>query len=87
MKRTKRIEIVVEKDQVLVVRRLEQRPPEWCEACGEPSRIVTVDEAAAIRRVSAREMYQQAETALVHFVERADGRLYICLASLLTPTQ
>jgi hypothetical protein len=86
MKRTKRTEIVVEKDQVLVIRKLGRRAPEWCEACGEPSRMLTVDEAAAIRRVSARVMYQQAETAQVHFMESEDGRLFICLSSLLGRT-
>ena len=52
-KKTK-TEIVVVRDQVLVIRNLEAGGPEWCAGCGEGNRMVTVDEAAAIAQVRDR---------------------------------
>ena len=81
-KKTK-TEIVVERDQVLVIRNLEAGGPEWCSACGEEARMVTVDEAAAIAQVSARTIHHWVDDGRAHFRETAGGQLFICLNSLL----
>ena len=83
MRKKKRTEIIVERDQVLVIRNLGARDPEWCSECAEGARMVTVDEAAAITQVSARTIYRRVEGGRVHFRETADSQLFICLNSLL----
>jgi hypothetical protein len=86
MKRTKKTrttETIVERDQVLVIKRLEGRASSMCAACGNQSRMVTVDEAASIARVSARTIYRRVEESRLHFAETPEGRLLICLNSLL----
>ena len=80
--RKKRTEIIVEKDQVLVIRNLGARDPEWCSECAERARMVTVDEAAAITQVSARSIYRRVEMRTASFRETADSQLFICLNSL-----
>ena len=44
--------------------------------------MVMPDEAGAIARVSSRTIYRWVEDAKVHFLERHDGLLLICLNSL-----
>ena len=81
--RKKKTEIIVERDQVLVIRNLGARDPERCSECAERARMVTVDEAAAITQVSARTIYRRVEGGRLHFRETADSQLFICLNSLL----
>ena len=83
MKRRKKTEIIVERDQVLVIRKLEHRAPRWCAECGDQVRMVSVDEAASIAGVTARAVYRQVETGEAHFSETTDGSLLVCLNSLL----
>ena len=42
-----------------------------------------MDEAGAIARLTARAIYKQVETQQAHFMETPDGKLLICLRSLL----
>ena len=83
MKRRKKTEIIVERDQVLVIRRLNSREPRWCEECGEQAQMVSVDDAASIAGLTARAVYRQVETGQIHFSETTDGLLLVCLNSLL----
>ena len=83
MSKNKKTEIIVERDQVLVIRNLDARDAKWCSECGEGARMVTVDEAAAITEVSARTIYHRVEDGRAHFSETADGQLFICLNSLI----
>jgi hypothetical protein len=82
MRKKKKTEIIVERDQVLVIRNLGAREPEWCSECAERARMVTVDEAAAITQVSARTIYRRVEMRTASFRETADSQLFICLNSL-----
>ena len=83
MSKKKKTEIVVERDQVLLIRNPDARDPQWCSECGEGARMVTVDEAAAITQLTARTIYHRVEEGEAHFSETADGQLFICLNSLL----
>lgn len=83
MKRRKKTEIIVERDQVLVIRKLDYRALQSCAECGEQARMVSVDDAASIAGLSARAVYRHVETGQVHFSETTDGSLLICLNSLL----
>ena len=82
MKR-KKTEVIVERDQVLVIRRLNKREPRWCEECGEQAQMVSVDDAASIASLTARAVYRRVEAGKVHFSETTDGLLLVCLNSLL----
>jgi len=45
--------------------------------------MVSLEQAAAIIRSTARAVYQQVESRRVHFSETSAGSLLICLNSLL----
>ena len=83
MKRRKKTEIIVERDQVLVIRKLDHRARRWCAECGEQVLMVSVDDAASIAGLTSRAVYRQVETGQVHFSETTDGSLLICLNSLM----
>ena len=83
MKRRKKTEIIVERDQVLVIRKLDQRARRWCEECSELALMVSADHAASIAGFTSRDVYRQVETGQVHFSETSDGSLLVCLNSLL----
>jgi len=54
----------------------------WCPACGSDVRMVTPNQAAAIVRSSVRAVNRSVEAGRVHFVETAEGRLFVCVNSL-----
>ena len=83
MKRRKTTEIVVEREQFLVIRKLDNSEPQYCMQCSDRAQMVSVDDAAMIIRVTARAIYQQVEAQQAHFTETADGKLLVCLNSLL----
>ena len=80
MKRT--TEVIIERDELLVVRRRGSRAPGWCEACGA-AELVTPEEAALLAGVATRTLYRFVEAGLVHFRETPEGFLLVCLRSLL----
>lgn len=73
---------MVERDQILVIRRLDNRMTQWCTQCSEPAQMVSIDEAAAIVPLSARAIYQKVEMGQVHFAETKEGFLLVCLNSI-----
>jgi hypothetical protein len=83
MRRKKKTEIIVEREQVLVIRRLDDRQPRWCAECAEQAQMLSVDEGAALAQVSARAVYRWVESGQLHFVETEDGSLLVCINSLL----
>jgi hypothetical protein len=84
MKR-KKTEIIVEREQVLIIRRLDDRQPRCCAECSGQAQMVSVDEAAALGRLSARAIYRRVEAGQLHFIETADGLLLVCVNSLFDP--
>ena len=84
MRRRKKTEIIVERDQVLVIKRLNSQAAEWCDQCRKETRMVSVDEAAAVAGISERTVYRRVEDDLVHFTETTEGQLMICITSLLS---
>jgi hypothetical protein len=83
MKRKKKTEIVVEREQVLVIKRLDGQMPRWCAECKGEMQMVSVDEAAILTNLSARAIYRRIEAGQIHFVETEDGLLLVCAISLL----
>ena len=79
---TKRTEITIETDRIVVLSRRKDSVVSWCHECGQRTKMVTVDEAAAIAGVTSRTMYRWADAEKLHFTETAAGVLMICCASL-----
>ena len=82
MKTTKRTQISVEKREVWVVRGQQKVMAALCEACGTQVEMVIAEQAAAMARVSRRDIYRRVESGELHFTETEDGLLYVCLNSL-----
>lgn len=82
MGRAKRIEVTVEADRMVVIRRRRGVVRAWCEGCAQPVKMITVDEAAVLVGVTARTIYRWVEKERLHFTETSGGSLLICLNSL-----
>ena len=78
----RRTRVVVETHQVWAISRRGMPVRSWCPACAGEVRMITPEEAAAILRLSPRTIYSWAEAAKIHFTERPEGGLLICLDSL-----
>jgi len=79
--RQKRMEITVETERVVVIRRREATRG-WCPHCEHEVEIVTPEDAAAIAGANSR-LLGDGETQNWHF---ADGvEKWVCLESLLRP--
>ena len=81
MKKTTRL--TIETRQIFVIRRPATSRRAECETCGEVVDLVTADEAARLAQVSVRAIYRWVEGGYLHFIEAADGALFICVNSLL----
>ena len=81
--RRKRTEITIEFEEV--VHAANHRHPfasVSCLACGHDAPMVSPEQAAAITQTTVRSVNQRVEAGSVHFLETADGRLWVCLKSL-----
>jgi hypothetical protein len=81
--RRRRTEITVETDQVFVIRPHRSPHHAWCSECAEPSSLVPVHQAAQLIRVHSRRVYGWMAADQLHYREMEDGRLLICLNTLL----
>lgn len=77
----RRTETVIETHEVWVLRGAEGGG-RLCARCAEAAAMVTPREAALARGVSQLTIYRWVEGGQTHFVETADGGLFVCLASL-----
>lgn len=88
MRRTKTTEIIVETDEIFIIRQASSAavvatPAEFfCEQCGASAELLTPELAATITGASTRAIYRLVEAGLVHFAETAEGRLLVCRNSL-----
>jgi len=80
---SKRKEITVETERILVIRRRYRAIEVWCDECLEAVVMIRPDQAAAVSGRSLRAIFGDIERAELHFLEQADGMLLICLNSLL----
>jgi hypothetical protein len=83
LKTGKRTRITVKKREVLVVRKLRNAETAWCAACAEMVPLASVEQAAALAATSMRKIFQRIEEQSLHSAETPDGRLLVCLNSLL----
>jgi hypothetical protein len=80
--RKKRTEIVIELDEVFVIRRRQTISFAWCRECGAQVQMLIPDEAATLAGFSSRFIYRRIEAGSLHFSETGDGHLLICQSSL-----
>jgi uncharacterized protein YaeQ len=75
--------ITIESHQVMILRRSNDAIQVWCERCGDRVRMVTAEQAGIISGSTLRLVLRQVEADAVHFSETSEGRLFICLNSLI----
>ncbi len=81
-KKAKRItRITLETERVLV--RGQRSLDVWCEVCGAQVQMVTLGEASRIAGVSELVVCRRVDARSFHSTETTDGRIFICLNSLL----
>ncbi|HWT01844.1 MAG TPA: hypothetical protein VN256_16475 [Pyrinomonadaceae bacterium] len=78
----KRTETIIETHEVWVVRRRAGAPAVWCAECAGRPAMLTPEEAARLSGLSQRAICRSVEAGAVHFLETADGCLFVCTASL-----
>lgn len=81
----KRLEITLETDEVLVVRRRKRLSQSWCAQCGEVTGNLTLGEATAIAHIGLEGLLSYVSADKVHVSESSDTSL-VCLKSLLAMT-
>ena len=82
MRTTKRTEITIETKRLVVVTQRKVSVVSWCRQCCQPTKMITVDEAATVAGVSSRTIYRWADGETLHFTETPEGRLLICRESI-----
>ena len=82
MKRIKTTEIIIETDEIFVLRARDDAAPPVsdCPACG--AQMTTPEEAARLSNLSPRHVYRLVEAGHAHYAEMPDGGLLACLGSL-----
>ena len=81
-KKERQTTITIDTHRILVLGRHQGVAQAWCRECTQQREMLPAEQAAAVAGVSCRTIYRWVEAEKVHFVE-ADGRLLICLNSLL----
>lgn len=73
----------VEVDGICVVERVGRSVAGWCPQCGATVVLVAPDDAATLVNKSTRSIYQHIESGAIHWAERPDTFLLVCLRSVL----
>jgi hypothetical protein len=79
----KRTRITVETERTFRISRRRRLVDDWCDGCGEMVKMIRAEEAAALVGTGLREICRRVETDQVHYKETPEGKLFICLDSLL----
>ncbi len=82
MKPRRRIEMVVEHDEIILVRRKRGAVRMWCNECQAYVSMLRVEDASALGGTTARTICRWIEAGRLHFSET--GLLLICARSLAT---
>lgn len=83
MTKTRKTEKAVEIHEFYVIRSTSGSLPALCVECSSGDAfMVAPEQAAAVAHVPLRDIYRGVESGLVHYTERDDGSLVVCLRSL-----
>ena len=85
MKTRRSVEISVEREEVILIRKPANRVTAWCAECGRRSPMLALEDAMALTGESSRAIHRQVEAGRIHFAETEAGVLLVCLVSLSTP--
>ena len=84
MKKTRRTEKTVEIHEVYAIRTASGSLPALCADCSTPDAIMLgPDHAALLSHVPTRMIYRLVETGSIHYLEKPDGLLVVCVRSLV----
>ena len=88
MKKPGRItKFTIECERTYIFRNSDRQEQRWCETCGMEVPMMTLAEAGKEFCLTDLVIYQLLDLGGVHFIEGAEGRLFICLSSLRTVKQ
>jgi len=79
---TRRMHIIIETDEVTIIRRHCARRT-WCLECAREVELIGMDEAGALVGMTQRAVRDCAETRGWHLSDPGDGTQLVCLTSLL----
>jgi len=82
--RRRKIEMVVERDEIVLVRRRQSAVRFWCNPCEAEVSMLRVQDASSLVGVTARTIYRWIEAGKLHFAESDKGLVLICARSLTT---
>jgi hypothetical protein len=83
---SRRTEITIETEEILILRRRFKTERIWCRQCAEKVVMLTMEEAAVTAGVSSRIVYQWIEGFNLHFTETPTRLLLVCPNSLSSIT-
>jgi hypothetical protein len=84
MKRRKRTaKVTIETERTLIFRNSSRLQEGWCVACGSKAQMTTVIGAAREAGLSELAIYQLLEVGAIHMSADSDGRILICINSLM----
>ncbi|HEX6125959.1 MAG TPA: hypothetical protein VFZ23_11360 [Pyrinomonadaceae bacterium] len=76
-------EVVLELEQVRLVRRRAKTSLSFCRGCGKATDFIRLTNAAELFDVPAVEVFDFTRSNHCHFVVANEGEIYICLVALL----
>jgi hypothetical protein len=84
MKKPRRTtKFTIETERTFIFRNFGGQQPGWCVGCGAEVLMTTVAEAARETGLSELTIYQLLDARTLHFREDGEGRVLVCLNSLL----
>lgn len=75
-------EITIEATESVTIRRSAGSVRPVCIACEPAGEMLTLNEACALSRMGARNLFREIEAGRLHFHETESGSIFICLHSL-----
>lgn len=75
--------VTIETERIFTFRNYDRQQSGWCLGCGAPTQMATVAEAAREAGLSELAIYQLLDARALHFREDVDGRVLVCLNSLI----
>ena len=82
MKRKSRRAVLIETEQISFLVNRASTDFMICEKCGEDAVMLTLEKVSEGAGIHKREIYRRVESGTVHYQERENGDVFICLQDL-----